>query len=107
MTKKKEPGIYLTLKKQHPALVQAVESLRKTARNEGPLDEATVHLIQLAAAAAIRSEGAVHSHVRRALDAGGDASAIRHAIIVLTTTIGFPNMVAALSWAEDVMPKKK
>ncbi len=54
MTKKKEPGIYLTLKKQHPALVQAVESLRKTARNEGPLDEVTVHLIQLAAAAAIR-----------------------------------------------------
>jgi alkylhydroperoxidase/carboxymuconolactone decarboxylase family protein YurZ len=27
---------------------------------------------------------------------------ICHALILLTSTIGFPNVMAALSWAEDV-----
>jgi alkylhydroperoxidase/carboxymuconolactone decarboxylase family protein YurZ len=59
--------------------------------------------VQLAAAAAIRSEGAVHSHVRRALQAGARPEEIYHAIILLTSTIGFPNTSAALSWVYDVM----
>ncbi|HEY0800177.1 MAG TPA: carboxymuconolactone decarboxylase family protein [Steroidobacteraceae bacterium] len=65
----------------------------------------TVHLVQLSAAAAIRSEGAVHSHVRRALSAGATADDIRHALIATTSTIGFPNVLAALSWSDDVLEK--
>ncbi len=71
----------------------------------GPLDDKTVHFVQLAAAAAVRSEGAVHSHVRRALAAGASAEEIRHALLALTSTIGFPNVTAAMSWAEDVLSK--
>jgi alkylhydroperoxidase/carboxymuconolactone decarboxylase family protein YurZ len=63
--------------------------------------------MQLAAAAAIRSEGAVHSHTRRALEAGAAADEICHALILLTSTIGFPNVMAALSWAEDVFEDDK
>lgn len=37
---------------------------------QGPLDDKTAHLVQLSAAAAIQSEGAVHSHIRRATGAG-------------------------------------
>jgi alkylhydroperoxidase/carboxymuconolactone decarboxylase family protein YurZ len=58
--------------------------------------------VQLAAAAAIRSEGAVHSHARRALAAGATPEEIQHAVIALTSTIGFPNVMAALSWINDV-----
>jgi len=72
-------------------------------RHAGPLDEQMVQLIQLGAAAAIHSEGAVHSHTRRALEAGATPEQIRHTLIALTSTIGFPTVVAAISWAEDVM----
>ncbi|MFZ0256853.1 MAG: carboxymuconolactone decarboxylase family protein, partial [Gammaproteobacteria bacterium] len=72
-------------------------------KREGPIDEKTAQLIQLAAAAAIHSEGAVHSHTRRALEAGAKPEEIRHALILLTSTIGFPTMVAAMSWADTIL----
>lgn len=94
---------YLKLKDRYPDFLSAVESLGKTTKKAGPIDEKTAQLIQLAAAASIRSEGAVHSHTRRAIDAGAQADEIYHAIILLASTIGFPGVVAALSWAEDVI----
>jgi 4-carboxymuconolactone decarboxylase len=30
-----------------------------------------------------------------------------HALLALTSTIGFPNVTAALSWAEDVLDQRK
>ena len=94
---------YLKIKARYPDFLNAVESLGKTIKKAGPIDEKTAHLIQLAAAASIRSEGAVHSHTRRAINAGAQVDEIHHAIILLTSTIGFPNVVAALSWADDVI----
>ncbi|OHE59963.1 MAG: alkylhydroperoxidase, partial [Thermodesulfovibrio sp. RBG_19FT_COMBO_42_12] len=95
------PGQYLNVKKRFKKLSRAVDNLGKVAKNMGPLDKKTSHLIQLAAAAAIRSEGAVHSHTRRSLEAGASPEEIYHAIILLTSTIGFPTVSAALSWADD------
>ena len=103
--KHKAPSEYWPLKKRYPAYLDAVEALGTAARQAGPLDEKTTQLVQLAAAAAIRSEGAVHSHVRRALEAGATTEEIRHAVICVTSTIGFPNARAALSWADDVLGK--
>jgi len=59
--------------------------------------------VQLAAATTIRSEGSVHSHTRRAIDTGLQADEIYHAIVLLTNTIGFPDVMAAICWAEDVI----
>jgi 4-carboxymuconolactone decarboxylase len=98
------PGLYDHLQQTQPQYIAAVEQLGTVVRQSGPLDPKTVHLVQLAAAAAIRSEGAVHSHVRRGLESGASLDEIRHAIIALTSTIGFPNVMAALSWIEDVAP---
>jgi alkylhydroperoxidase/carboxymuconolactone decarboxylase family protein YurZ len=83
--------------------MRAVEQLGRAVKDAGPLDEKTGHLVQLAAASASSSEGAVHSHVRRALDAGASPQEIRHAVILLTSTIGFPRVAAALSWVDDVL----
>ena len=94
---------YLKIKERHPAFLTAVESLGEAVKKEGPIDEKTAHLLQLAAAAAIRSEGAVHSHARRAIEAGAQADEIYHTIILLTNTIGFPNVMAAISWADDII----
>lgn len=105
MSKEELPKHYLFEKTEHREFMDAVEALGKTIRKQGSLDDKTAHLIQLAAAIAIHSEGATHSHIRRALDCGATAEEIYHAIILLTSTIGFPTVSAALSWAEDILPK--
>ena len=99
---KRMPGQYLQTKREYPEYMQALEALGEAARRAGPLDARTLHLVQLAAAAAVRSEGAVHSHARRALEAGVSPQEIRHALIAVTSTIGFPNVSAALSWTADL-----
>jgi 4-carboxymuconolactone decarboxylase len=103
MVREKLPTRYEHIKKQNRKFFYAVERLGKISREEGPLNEKMSHLIQLAAAAAIRSEGAVHSHTRRALASGAKPEEIRHAIRILASTIGFPTVAAALSWVEDVI----
>ena len=104
MAKKPKPR-YARLKDTYPDFIEAVETLGTVAKRNGPISEKDAQLIQLAAAAAIRSEGAVHSHARRAIEAGATSAEVYHALIVLVSTIGFPTVVAALSWAEDVVEK--
>lgn len=106
MSRETYPKSYTKLRERHPDLMAALDELGKTAKRGGPLTEKEAQLIQLAAAASIRSEGAVHSHVKRALAAGASAAEIQHAILLLTSTIGFPGVAAALSWAEDVIAKE-
>jgi 4-carboxymuconolactone decarboxylase len=106
MKHNKIPEWYLHTKEKYPQFAEALENLGETIRKEGPLDEKTSHLIQLAAAAAIRSEGAVHSHARRALQAGASTEEIHHTILLLTSTIGFPSTSAALSWAYDFLGRE-
>jgi 4-carboxymuconolactone decarboxylase len=103
MATKKTPSAYRRLKNQHADYIDAVEALGSAVQRAGPLDEKVTQLVQLGAAAAIRSEGAVHSHVRRALELGVPMTEIRHALISVTSTIGFPTVRAALSWADDVI----
>jgi alkylhydroperoxidase/carboxymuconolactone decarboxylase family protein YurZ len=57
------------MKERHPQLLDAVDALGVAAAKAGPLSEKVRQFVQLAAAAAVRSEGAVHSHARRAVEA--------------------------------------
>ncbi len=101
------PRWYSKTRQQYREYFEALENLGETIRKQGPLDEKTSHLIQLAAAAAIRSEGSVHSHARRAIQAGATPEEIYHTIMLLTSTIGFPTTSAALSWVSDLTGDKK
>ncbi len=107
MAEKTYPPWYTFIKAHHGKFMDALEQLGEAVRQEGPLDAKTSHLIQLAAAAAIRSEGSVHSHARRALKAGAKPEEVYHAVILLTSTIGFPTTSAALSWVHDVLKKQE
>jgi 4-carboxymuconolactone decarboxylase len=102
----KMPKQYTTIQNKYKGLIKAVANLGKAAKAAGPLNKKTSELVQIAAAAAVRSEGSVHSHARRALAAGAKPDEIRHAIVLLTSTIGFPAVSAAMSWANDVLEKK-
>lgn len=103
MSKDKLPKHFKKLKERYPQVIEAMQAVASATDNAGPLEAKTGHLIQLAAAATQRSEGAVHSHTRRALSAGASAEEIRHALILLIPTIGWPTVAAALSWADDVL----
>ena len=102
----KLPNQYTSIGKKYKKYFTALNNLGKVARESGPLDEKTSQLVQLAAAASVRSEGSVHSHVRRALDAGAKPEELHHAVLVLTSTIGFPAVSAALSWIDDIVSGK-
>ena len=102
MSKDKLPKNFQKLQKNHPDFMAAVGKLGKAVREAGPLDEKTINLLQMSAAAALRMEGAVHSHARRAMTAGATEEEVRHALIVLTSTIGFPAVATATSWVNDI-----
>ena len=102
----KTPGWYQEQRRKYPEVLKAYEDLGEACRKAGPLDEKTRALAKLAIAVGARLEGAVHSHVRRALEAGAALDECRHVVLLATTTIGFPSMMAALSWVEDVAKER-
>ncbi|GAB6059869.1 carboxymuconolactone decarboxylase family protein [Desulfonatronum parangueonense] len=102
MSAEKLPPNFQRMMDNYPGYMSAVADLGKAVREAGPLDEKTVNLVQLGAAAALRLEGAVHSHAKRAIAAGATQEELRHALIILTSTIGFPAVAAAMSWISDL-----
>jgi len=48
-------------------------------------------------------EGAVHSHARRAREAGATPEQIRHVVALAAPTLGFPTTVAVSTWVDDVL----
>ena len=103
MSEKELPKTFTRIREQHPKLAAAIDELGQAVKQEGPIDLKSAQLIQLAAAVSIRSEGAVHSHARRARDAGASQEEIHHAVILLTSTIGLPAVMAALRWVDDIV----
>lgn len=102
----KIPGWYQEQRKKYPEVVQAYETLGEACRSAGPLEGKDLALVKLAIAVGARLEGAVHSHVRRSLEAGASIDDCRHVVLLATTTIGFPAMMAALSWVEDIAKER-
>lgn len=96
-----KPKHFRNLAKRYPDYLTAVEALGDAVKKAGPLEPKVAELIQLAAAAAVHSEGSVHSHARRARKAGATEEEINHSLLLLTSTIGFPSVAAALSWVDD------
>jgi len=93
--------------RKYPAVMRAYESLGAATQKAGPLDAKARALVKLALAIGAGREGAVHSHTRRALEAGCTPDELRHVVILSTTTMGFPAMMAALSWVEDVLGSQR
>jgi len=94
---------YDKLVSQYPEVFKNLEGLGAATHNAGPVGTKEAQLIQLAAATAIQSEGGVHSHAKRARELGATSEEIKHALIMLISTIGLPRTAAAISWCEDVL----
>ena len=97
------PGRYQQFKQQFPEISRAYDDIGRLTAEAGPLDEKLVQLIKLGMAVASAQEGAVHSHARRASEAGATREEIRQVALLALTTVGFPRMMAGLSWIDDVL----
>ena len=97
------PESYLNFKETYQDIWQAYNQLGAAVHSAGPLDERTRALIKLSLAVGVRHEGAVHAHVREALELGISAAEIRHVVLLAIPTVGFPAAMAALSWVEDLL----
>jgi len=97
------PTEYTDLEKKYPEVAKTHHRMAEICHAAGPLDEKTRRLIKLSVAIGAQIKGAVKSHARRALKIGITADELRHAAILATTTIGFPAMVNAMRWVEEVL----
>jgi len=99
------PAPFKEIVKEYPDVCEAFESLGTQCHNAGPLNQEKRKLVKLGIAIGTGSEGAVHSAVRNALQAGVSKEEIMHAGILAITTIGLPNAIAAITWIKDVLAK--
>ena len=101
------PKPYETFSKHHPEIVEHYDKLGRICRDAGPLDSKSQDLVKLGIAIGVNSRGAVMSAVRKALASKATEDEIRHAILLSITTTGFPNMIAAMGWAQEVLDKQQ
>lgn len=97
------PSTASDLADKHPEVWEEYADLGKACSEAGPIEGEEKRLVKLALAAGSESEGAVHSHVRRALEEGVDPEALRHVALLAVPTIGFPKAMAVLTWIDDLV----
>jgi alkylhydroperoxidase/carboxymuconolactone decarboxylase family protein YurZ len=100
------PGTAGTVAREKPDLWRAFQALGEAAGGAGPLTEREQRLVNLALAIGGDSEGATHSHSRRALSEGLEPSEIEHVAFLAITTLGWPRAIRGLTWIRDITSGK-
>lgn len=95
----KRPG---QVAEEHSEIWAAFQALGAAVSAGGPLDARSRRLTHLALAIGADSEGATHSHARRAISEGLSPPELEHVALLAITTIGWPRAMRALSWIQDV-----
>jgi len=103
----KLPAGAAKIAKRYPKIWAAYQQLGEACAEAGPLDARTVRLVKLALAVASESEGAVHSHTRRALAEGLSKAELLHVPLLAIPSLGLAKAVAAMSWIEDIVERER
>ena len=96
------PEEFREFARRYPGVVEAYDRLGEQVRLAGPLSPREVALVKLGISIGARMQGAAHAHARKARALGIEAHAIEHVALLACPTIGFPNMMTALGWMQDV-----
>jgi 4-carboxymuconolactone decarboxylase len=96
----KPPAAHQRFVRRFPRLGAAWDLVNAEA-GAGPLDAKTQRLVKLAVAIGALREGAVHSSVRKARDAGASVAELEQVVALAASTLGFPSTVAVWSWVHD------
>ena len=97
------PKIYERFSSKFPEVFKIFQQLGMTCRGSGPLEKKYQDLTNLGIAIGANSRGAVMSQTRKALESGSNKEEITHVVLLSLTTIGFPNMIAAMGWVDEVL----
>ncbi|MDF1591980.1 MAG: carboxymuconolactone decarboxylase family protein [Desulfobacterales bacterium] len=97
------PKIYENFSTNFPEVFKDYKQLGISCRDAGPLDPKTQNLIKLGISIGANSRGAIMSHTRKALSSGATAEEIIHSVLLALTTTGFPNMIAAMGYVNEVL----
>ncbi|MEN8249475.1 MAG: carboxymuconolactone decarboxylase family protein [Bacteroidota bacterium] len=101
------PKHFTKFTEKYPEIAKAYYALGDAVHGAGPLDEKTRAFIKIALSGGAKTQGAFHSHVRKARQLGISFEEIRHVVLIALPTIGFPNMMALMSWIDDVERKEQ
>jgi len=101
------PDIFKKFVERNREISEALLEVGELCSQAGPIDKLTQHLIQMAIAIGANSQGGVRSHARRALDAGATKEQVMQAVLLSATLVGFPGMIAAYGWVEEVISARK
>ena len=88
--------IFTIFKEEFPEVHSSHESLgREIHEKSGPLSEKIRWLIKIAVSAANRHPRALETHIMKAREAGVTDPEIKHALLMLIQTSGFPTFMEA------------
>jgi len=97
------PSIYTKFSDKYPDIFNLYKDLGVACRNAGPLSEKDQNLVKLGIAIGSSSRGGIMSHTRKALSSGASSDEILQVVLLGLTTIGFPQMMAAMKWVDEVL----
>jgi alkylhydroperoxidase/carboxymuconolactone decarboxylase family protein YurZ len=105
--KDKIPKRFTHFMEKYPDIGIAYFKLGEAVHQAGPLDDKTRALIKVAISGGAKLEGGFHSHVRKAIQAGVTREELQHVALLALPTLGFPSMMALLSWIDDIYEDEK
>ncbi len=103
MKRSQPPAAYQQFVSRFPRLGRAF-ALASDEAAAGPLDARAQRLVKLAIAVGAQRESAVHSAVRKALDAGVSLAEMEQVVPLAASTIGLPASVAVWGWIRETAP---
>jgi alkylhydroperoxidase/carboxymuconolactone decarboxylase family protein YurZ len=101
------PSRFTEFTETYPEIARAYEQLGAACHLAGPIPKKERALLKLGISMGAWLEGAVHSHVRKSLEAGATPEEIRHVALLALPTLGFPATMAVLTGVEDSRPREK
>ena len=97
------PAFFQEVSERFPEVFSHYSALGDSVSRLKGMDARTQELVKLGIAIGAGTEGAVHSHTRRALDLGATEDEIVQCALLAITSIGWPGAMAALSWIDDII----
>jgi alkylhydroperoxidase/carboxymuconolactone decarboxylase family protein YurZ len=94
--------IFTRFKVEFPEVYNKHEALGKEIHEKaGPLGESSRWLIKIAISAACNHKRALETHIKKAQSAGVTDAEIKHTLLLLIPTVGFPMFMKAYSVLES------
>ena len=96
--------IFARFKEEFPEVYARHEALGKEVHEKvGPLGEKSRWLIKIAISAACNHKRALATHIRKAKGAGVNDEEIKHALLLLIPTAGFPTFMKAYAVLNNIV----